>query len=191
MMLFGNSAYAKFSCEQIKEKAVRKACIEDRDTSNGSPSESTNKVSVDTAPIVNWEYTEHKNEMRGTTTKIAETKSTNTIDLDFPYAGKQHGWISVLVDSEGESVHFFIKRGQIVCSDGSAYNKCSVLIKFDDSESVLFHAELLGDKGNHVIFTDDDFLQRVQAAKKVKIQIPFFQNGNRVFNFNVGNLKLE
>jgi hypothetical protein len=162
-------------------------------TLTGCGKEATNHQTEAAAPVVkvaavadsNWRYSTSKDEMTGKVTNFASTNSINTVSLDFPYQGIQHGNILIF---DG-SVVFGIEKGQLVCNGASEYGTCLVPVKFDDDKMKYIPASKLGDKSISVIFQGNDFLRNIKTHKKLMIQVEIFQNGYPIFTFDVSGLK--
>lgn len=135
-----------------------------------------------------WKYEKSKDEMRGTVSKIATKESINTVNFDFPYKGVQRGTLMVI---DSKSVLFYVKKGQVICHDGSEYGTCSVLIKIDGGEAEHFDARKIGDDSTTIAITDDSFLAKLKVAKNVMLQVEVYQNGYPIFKFDVSGLKID
>jgi hypothetical protein len=131
-----------------------------------------------------WNYTESKDEMRGTVTKIATNISVNTVNFNFPYQGDQHGTLELF----DKTAAFYVKQGQISCNGGSEYGTCIVLVKFDNNKAIYENARKLGDDSTTIEFTNPSFLKRLRKSKKIAIQFEVYRNGYPVFNFDVEGL---
>lgn len=161
-------------------------------TLTGCGKEATNHQTEAAAPVVkavavadNWRYSTSKDEMRGKVTNFARTDSINTVSLDFPYQGAQHGNILIF---DG-SVVLGIEKGQLVCNGGIADGTCLVSVKFDDDTLEHVTARKLGDKSTSIIFQGKDFLRNIKNHKKLMIEVEIFQNGYPVFTFDISGLK--
>lgn len=130
-------------------------------------------------PADTWEYSEYKDEMRGTLHKTATRTSTNAVNFTSPYEGNQHGTITV-VDT---NVFFSIEKGQIKCGEN-----CNVLAKFDDDEAINFFAHDNGDNST-TITLGSGFLDKLKKSKKLQLEINVYQNGFPVFTFDVSGFK--
>lgn len=135
-----------------------------------------------------WKYSESKNEIRGTVSKLATKESVNTVEFGFPYAGVQHGTIMVIDD---ESVLFYVEKGQIICRGGDKYGTCLVLVKFDDEKERYVKAEKLGDDSTTIRFAEPGFLKNLKDSQKVMIEVQVYRNGLPVFTFDVRGLSQE
>lgn len=138
----------------------------------------------------NWEYHEEQDPMGQGVIKSALVLSTNMVSFDFPYAGEQHG--SLLVRSHpryGNDIMLGVLKGQFL----TGIDGCKILVRFDDNKPAAFWANGPSDHSTTVVFISgySKFIKSLIQAKKVMIEAPFFQQGNRVFEFNVEGLKWE
>jgi hypothetical protein len=82
-----------------------------------------------------------------------------------------------------------ISRGQFLCRTDS----CSLMVRFDDKPAARFSAAEPADNSSTLLFIRDysRFLRETRAAKVVRIEALFFQNGSRVFEFDVAGLDFD
>jgi hypothetical protein len=138
-----------------------------------------------------WSYRASEDPMTSRVTRQASIESENTVDFDFPYAGPQHGTL-ILRDhpSYGKDVIFKIERGQILCH---SYSSCDVRVRFDERSPERWKASEAADNDSTVIFLQNysSFVQRLQSAEVVRVQVPVYQEGNRIFEFEVSGFDVE
>lgn len=142
-----------------------------------------------------WTYDSSTDQMTGRTARFARIQSENTVQFDFPYGGAQRGTLTLQTHpSYGRSVIFRIERGQLLCNEWSgSVNRCRVRIRFDDGAAANWTASPPSDYSSELmIFRDhDEFVQRMRAAKIVRVQPGVYQEGNPVFEFHVGGFDHE
>ena len=117
----------------------------------------------------------------------ASVESLNTVNFDFPYAGPQHGTLTLRTHPRyGKDIIFSIERGQIPCP---SYDGCSVLVRFDDGPSIRYSAAGPEDNSSETVFIRDysGFVGRMLKAKTVRIAPNVYQNGSPVFQFDVAD----
>lgn len=137
-----------------------------------------------------WDYSTEKDEMRGTETRYAQVKATNTIDLDFPY-GEQRGSILVRQSPKfGFDILAGVPSGQIMCN---SYANSHISVKFDDGPIQRFGCTDASDGTNNMIFIQGakGFLRQLKKSKRAVIEAEFFQNGMQQMTFNTANLEWE
>jgi hypothetical protein len=141
--------------------------------------------SVGAAPS-NWSYSENKDEMRGTTTKYAQTDSENELDFGFPY-GSSHGTLMLRKrPSDGLNVILSIK-GQFICN---AFEGETVTVKFDSGPIEHFGCNETADGSPGYLFIEasQKFVRKLRKAKKVIIEAQYFEHGRQQLTFDVAGL---
>ena len=129
--------------------------------------------------------------MTGKASRWAVVQSENTVDFSFPYNGPQHASLTIRNHpSYGRDVILQIQEGQILCP---SYDDCTVRVRFDDGAAESWTAAGAADHSSTSVFIRSGarFLQRMRAAKVVRIQIPVYQEGNPAFEFRVGGYDHE
>ncbi len=129
-----------------------------------------------------WRYETAVDRMSGREVSLAAVESSNTLSLQFPYAGKNHGEIVVRRHPRsGLNVLVRIDKGQIRCS----YSDCTALVRFDDGRAITYAASRPSDGSSDTIFIDDarGFLERARKAKSILVQLEFFRNGQQILEF--------
>lgn len=117
-------------------------------------------------------------------TRTASIKSTNSLELDFPYKGKNHGSLQVRRHPRhGLNVIFIIDKGQLQCG---SYNGCNVVIRFDDLPAATFSGAGPADNSSNVIFIKNSakFIAQATKAKKILVQANIYQEGAPVLQFD-------
>ena len=128
--------------------------------------------------------------MRGVKTKLAELRSTNRAQLDFPYRGGSTLELNLRQGDSGDKpeVFFWLDRGQIPC-----HSDCSLFSKFDGDEVKEWEGTGPASHRGDTIFVNNshEFLGRLRTAKKLTIEVLIFNQGKFQYTFNVGGLKWE
>lgn len=165
-----------------------------------------------------WDYRSQKDEMvTNGVDRFASIISTNDVDFKFPYQGAQSAILTVrkmaASPSDGKQappydVMISIDRGQLLSGDQG-----DIEVKLDDAPPVTFQADAPTDNDSTVLFFGDDpqiipigksgnhytfesvfplqsFLDKLQHAKTLKVQVTAYQNGSPVFVFNVAGFNL-
>ena len=134
-----------------------------------------------------WDYSESKDEMRGTTARTASLQSENTVDLDFPY-GEVHGqlWIRRRPE-DGLNVAFAVDKGQVLCN---SYSDDYVSMKFDDGPVQKFRCTGSSDGSSETAFLTDEprAVAALRRAKRTIVEAEFFQQGRQQFVFDTAGL---
>ena len=147
-------------------------------------------LSVCTSVVAQWRYKTSDDKMRGTKTKVAELRSTNRAQLDFPYRGGSTLELTVRKSDKEEDpdVIFWLDRGQIPC-----LSDCSISAKFDNDEVKEWEGSGPQSHRSDTIFLDSskDFLARLKSAKRLTVEILIFNHGRFQYTFNTAGLKWE
>jgi murein DD-endopeptidase MepM/ murein hydrolase activator NlpD len=134
-----------------------------------------------------WETNSSTDEMTSEKVQVATATSTNTVEFGFPYDSPQKGFLQLRIHPRhGNSVILSLNKAQFLCQmDG-----CKVLVRFDGGEAKEYQASAPADHSTDALFIRgfDAFVSDVSKAKWVKIEAQFYQNGSRVFTFDVSNL---
>lgn len=136
--------------------------------------------------VKTWKYREEKDRMSGSTNKWASLKSDNYIYMDFPYTGETYATLFIRKNRDyGTDVIIKVDRGQIFGDSFRGNNY--VRVKFDDNSDSKFVFKEAADGNPKIIFLRDrsTFIKQARKAKVVKIEVPFFQEGRRIFTFSV------
>ncbi len=138
-----------------------------------------------------WSYYHNDDPMSKGKTHTATLSSSNTVEFDFPYGGKQHGRLTLRTDPKyGKDVIFRIEKGQILCP---SYDNCTVLVRFDDEDASRYTAVGAADNSSETIFIRNysRFVGKMMKAKRVRISMNIYQQGSPVFDFDVSGFNVE
>lgn len=138
-----------------------------------------------------WSYSSSAEGMSGQSVRTARVESTNTINLDFPYAGPQHGALVLRRHPRwGNDVIFSIEQGQLLCH---SYGDCTVQVRFDDGKIIRLEGNPADDNSTEYVFIPafSRFMKELPRAKTLKIEVSIYQSGNQVFDFDVSGFKPE
>lgn len=137
-----------------------------------------------TTASADWQYQDSADQMTSKRTSFARLESNNSLDLDFPYKGRNHGTLTVRQHPRyGQNVIFEIDQGQIMCSH---YRGCSVIVRFDDQPPVTFSGTEPADNSPTAIFINNGgrFISAASKARKILVQVGLFHNGSQVLEFH-------
>lgn len=130
-----------------------------------------------------WVYDSRSNPMDDRRTEFACVRSTNTVQLGFPYGSPygrlclrnspQHGR-DAYVELDGE--------GQILCY---SYRNCTIRVRFDDEQARNFSAVGASDNSTNIVFIEgrDRFERALRDADRTAIEIEFYRAGQQAFTF--------
>ena len=134
-----------------------------------------------------WRYRVSNDQLTSKPTYIAWVKSLNQVSFDFPYQGIQRGELMLRTHPQhGKGLILQVEKGQMLVR---SYENTSVKVVFDDGSPISYRVVGPADHGTTSLFFRDyhGFVGRMLKAKKVKISVPFYQQGNVVFEFNVSD----
>ena len=132
-----------------------------------------------------WNYEEEADRMSGKKAKYAQTESDNSLNLRFPYQGKNHGVVQVRQHPQyGLDVILIVDKGQILCSQ---FSSCNVTIRFGDGKPMTFEGSPSADNDSKVVFLKNPrrFINEAKKHKNFAVQLMMYQAGNQVLEFSV------
>lgn len=131
-----------------------------------------------------WQYNASEDAM-GNSNKTAFVHSTNDIYLASPYGGAQKGKLVVRHHSDyGNDIFFSVEQGQITGD--------KVSVRFDEEKAFSMEYSEPADGSSDVIFLSyNKLIGKLKSAKKMALQVMFYNNGNKVFEFDVSGLDLS
>lgn len=143
--------------------------------------------SLDSVSKKEWVYQNSVDEMDGSIIKGAYIVSSNTVDFDFPYSGGSNLRIIIAGDC---GVGVSISKGQFNSNEINGTNY--IRVKFDNSVPIKFStlSSLNGSFDLLYLKNSKKFIKLAKKAKTIKVEVPFFRDGWRVFTFNT-NKPLE
>lgn len=133
-----------------------------------------------------WKTSTEVDEMRGTTNVWTYIISDNEEYFDFPYDGGSRLRLDVrYMKKYGTDVMLTISKGQFGGNEFSGSN--FVTIKFDDGQLKKYYFNTSDNGSTDCIFLQkkSELISELKKAKKIMIEAPFFDTGNRVFKFYV------
>ncbi len=138
-----------------------------------------------------WEYGSQRDEMRGEVTKWATLKSPTDLNLSPPYDGENTAELTVW-SSAGEAT-LSVTKGQFTCRSGDMLS-----VKFDDGPVYQYRCREPEDGNSKSLYIASNFeplagqpasmVDGIAKAKKVTIEVPFYQDGSKQLTFNVAGL---
>lgn len=156
--------------------------IENFDTiSENLPAEPQEDYSLKT-----WDYSTDVDEMNDSKSRFASLTSDNIVYFDFPYNGGSSLYLTVrYMKKYGTDVYIKISSGQFVCNEYEGTNY--VRVRFDQGSAMKFTTNEPSDGSSDMLFLSNakKFIRLAKKAKTIKIEAPFYQEGNNVFTFTV------
>lgn len=139
-------------------------------------------------PKSKWSYSEKEDKMSGTKQFFATTVSTNKVKFKFPYDGGSEFYLIVRNLGKKNELLFQVSKGQIM---PSILNSEHCRIKFDDGEPMDVNYSMPADASSDLIFLDKStqLIQNLKTAKKVMIEVPYYDEGRQIAEFDVEGLE--
>lgn len=184
----GNEDASKAATEEARLAVLtpeQRAMEEKRVADEAAAQEELNAQNIG----LRWSYDNFDDKMGRGTIRTASVKSLNEVKFDFPYQGAQRAKLQLRVHPKyGKDVMLEIEKGQFLCS---SYDGCNVSVRFDQGKPQTYAASEPEDNSTNLLFIDNyvRFLAKAQKSKKVFIEAKFYQEGTRVFEFDISNLK--
>lgn len=147
----------------------------------------TARLEAENARYRTWSYIKTEDKARNKEIYRANISSLNSVKFNFPYSDTIVLIISIRKHPEwGQDVIFVINDGQFKCD----YDDCVGLINFDGKPEKLTLAESK-DGSSDMIFAQygEAIIKKLLNSKKVIVELPFYQEGNRQFEFATEGLK--
>lgn len=135
-----------------------------------------------------WNYADGEDSMSGKPVRRAYVSSVNTVDFKFPYSGAQRATLTIRKHPRwGTSVYIAIDKGQFVCG----YDSCNVRVRFAKGNAQRISASEPDDHSSNVLFISNtsSFIAQARKSDKVFIEADFYQEGSRVFEFDISGLE--
>lgn len=176
---------------QAKREAEQKADLERRDRERAE--RDRERAEQDRLALearlaeFKWRYQVTKDELTSKPTYLAVVQSINQINFDFPYQGAQRGALMLRTHPQyGKDLILKIEKGQMLIQ---SYQDTTVKVVFDEGSPISYRVVGPEDHSTTSLFFRDyqGFVGKMLKAKKVKIAVPFYQQGNVVFEFNVSD----
>ena len=139
---------------------------------------------------VHWLYDTSQDRMGRGTIKTAQVSSDNQIEFDFPYQVPQRATLMLRTHPKyGKNVILRIERGQFLCG----VDDCPVSVRFDEGKVQVYNAAEPSDHTTTALFLRgyERFIAGLRNSHKVSVEAKFYQEGNRVFEFNTSGLNWE
>lgn len=152
----------------------------------GLVNDSAEDVKVSESKKITWSTATEKDEMRGSTNVWTYIISDNEENFEFPYNGGSRLRIDVrYMEKYGTDVILTISKGQFGGNEYSGSNY--VTFKFDDGQLKKYYFNTSDNGSSDCIFLKkkNELISEFKKAKKIMIEAPFFDTGNRVFKFHV------
>lgn len=137
---------------------------------------------------LHWKYASGVDTISQGRVHEAHLKSVNEFELQFPYTEPQRAELTLRTHPRwGKSVILEIERGQFLCYPSDT---CHVTVRFDAGRAWEYPANGPADHSTTTLFIEGyaDFVATVRKSRKIWIEAPIYQGGEKVFEFDVSGL---
>lgn len=162
------------------------------------PSQNTDKTTAsgktDTSSVApdidekGWKYSEEDDKMTSKKTFYAQVDAKELLEFKAPYSGGATATLTIRNRGGENDVFLSVTTGQMLTT---SFQSTSYRVRFDDQP--LQNYEFVGpsDNSTTLVFVNNatKFIKNLKKAKKVILEIEFFQEGLRPIEFNVADLK--
>jgi hypothetical protein len=138
-----------------------------------------------------WKYHVTTDKLTDKPTYLAVVKSINQVSFGFPYEGAQRGELMQRTHPQhGKDLILSVEKGQMLVR---SYEDTTVEVVFDQGTPISYKVAGPADHSTTSLFirNSQGFIESMLKAKKVKISVPFYQQGNVFFEFNVSDFDSE
>jgi low affinity Fe/Cu permease len=135
--------------------------------------------------LPHWTERTSKDEMTDETNVWMSLLSDNEYEFDFPYNGGSKLQIDVRYrKQDGTQVILTLSKGQLQTTGFDNGHK--VVVRFDEDAPMSFTTSEPSDYSTSYLFLNNPrkFINRAKTAKKIKIQVPVYDEGQPVFEFS-------
>lgn len=174
--------------EQIAEQQTLKKNVQNELSKN-----SKNKIvkgnessTEEIKPIYNWKYSVDEDKMRETKKLFAIIKSSNILDLGFPYNDSQMKIVVRKMDNETNVIVSL--KGIFVCDYGTT---CTINVKSDKNEIVQYAYNEAAHGNSDTIFIKDvkKFINMLKTSNHLIVETQLYDKGRVQYEFDVKGLE--
>jgi hypothetical protein len=136
-----------------------------------------------------WMYAEVEDPMGRGLMKAAGVSSQEPVTFRWLSGGPMYGRLIVRQHASGQmDVRLTLEHAHFLCH--SYDESCHVTVRFDDGKPQRFSATKPMDQSTNTLFIRDErqVMAQIKRAKTLRIEALFYQDGLRIFEFNVEGL---
>jgi len=129
-----------------------------------------------------WSYQTEKDEMTDNSIYIAHITSQDEVELEFPYEGGTYLTLWIRKNANKSEAYITSSNGQLY----DDINEPVINVRFDQEQPMNFGVLESADNDPTIRFISsaDKFISKMKTAKKVKIEVQYYENGKHVYQFN-------
>lgn len=148
-------------------------------------------VTEDTIPK-NWFYKSTTNKMTDVITNTATTTSTNLVDFDYPYNGGVRFSFCLRKNTKTKEIDIML-IGDNCQFMPNLNDEKTVKIRFDNKDLYEVGYSESSSGSSNVIFLNNVYkiIAKLKASKKIMIEAEFYNDGKKIIEFDVFNLKWD
>lgn len=139
--------------------------------------------------ISKWFYSEKVDKMTSEVKKFAWINANELLHFDFPYDGGSTATLTIRKANNDIDIYISVSKGQFT----STYDNQFVTVRFDDNPPQKIKYLEPADHSSDLIFLtqEKEILKNIKKSKKMLVEAMFFNEGNRVMEFNIENLVFD
>jgi len=155
---------------------------DDKGKSSGS-----DDASAKTAKADNWSYSSDTDKMTSKVVYTAECDAKDELQMKFPYEGSR-AILVVRAGESGPSAYVHVTKGQMM--GVTSFENATVNVRFDSEAMESYSVIGPSDGSSNTAFFNDSkkFMRKLKTAKKVLVQVAFFENGSQTMEFPTDGL---
>ena len=137
-----------------------------------------------------WSYGLTPDKMSDTPYQFATIVSTSNIELDFPYEGKHYATLALREHGGDKKIMIALQKAQFTCDIPS----CDIDLRFDENSTQTRRAKYPDGGNTSTLFIEEDypsFIEKLSKAKTLKISVPIYQKGDKIFEFVIDGFDAE
>ena len=176
--------------EKYEMDSISKALVEETDSLMKSDSIMFAQDIDDPAnTFKGWTYTNTEDKMNDSKTISARLRSDNMLNFDFPNQGGSVSILNVRKRRGNLEIFVTIVPSQLTFD----YNNEFVKVKFDNEKSKNYSILKSADGSSDVFFfaSAKKILKNIKKSNKMLVECVFYNNGIRIIEFSIANLKFE
>lgn len=139
-----------------------------------------------------WAYRETEDDMGRGATRSALVRSLKSADRRASiYEEERHAWLILRESWQDDGARVAFVRLERERSNCPVFGACEITVRFGDQEPKSFVGR--ESTGRDALFISDygAFVQGLREAELVRIEIPVFGAGRKIYDFRVANLSSE
>jgi hypothetical protein len=141
----------------------------------------------DKSTATKWTYSADIDPMSGKEARYASVDADSDLNFSFPYQKPNRPSLFIRAHPKyGTDVILRVEKGQFICR----YDRCSVMVRFDDKPAVRFTATQPSDNSSTSLFLSPSkkMIAGLKTSTVVRVQATFYQEGDQIMTFKTAGL---